>query len=280
MKTFKFTKIILALLVLGLSFNACKKDNPVEAIAEDPDVDVSQVVQSSDMDQVAAGLEDYIIEIYEEQETAKKLGRSASSRISMDCATVTLASQENSQELTIDFTNEGCTIRGHLYQGQIVLTYTINLQATQVTLDYVLNDFYFDDKNILGSNSIVREVVNEKPQFTHTVDLTVIWPNGIEATREGEIVRTWVEGFGGGVFTDNVFEVTGNWNATFANGNIHAYETVLPLRREASCYHFVSGSINVQRTIFSGTLDFGDGTCDNLATFSFANGTQIDIVLK
>ncbi|NNL31869.1 MAG: hypothetical protein HKO80_01555, partial [Flavobacteriaceae bacterium] len=58
------------------------------------------------------------------------------------------------------------------------------------------------------------------------------------------------------------------------------YEVIIPLRREVICYYFVSGSIDVERTNFSGVFDFGEGDCDNMATFTFDTGEVVDIVLN
>lgn len=280
MKTFNLTKVVLALVVLGLTFTSCSENDTSDPVSDEQDV--SEVIQSAEMDQVSAALEDFIIDIYEEQEDAEAKGMSMSKQNLPDCVTVTLVAQQNFRELTIDFGLDGCLVRGHIYRGQIILTYSRDPQAHQVNLGYVLNDFYFDAKNVVGSNSILRELSNGNgnPQFTHIIDLTVIWPNGVQASRDGEIVREWIEGFGSGIVTDNVFLVTGYWNATFRNGNTHTYEVALPLRREATCYHFVAGSVDVERTFFGGVLDYGDGACDNLATFTFNNGTEIDIVLN
>ena len=121
---------------------------------------------------------------------------------------------------------------------------------------------------------------NGNPQFTKTIDITVIWPNGAQASREGQKIREWIEGFGSGNWSDNVFEVSGYWSTTFVNGNTHSYTVGTPLRREAVCYYFVSGTIDVVRTNFSGVFDYGVGECDNMAAFTFANGTTVDIVLN
>ena len=93
-------------------------------------------------------------------------------------------------------------------------------------------------------------------------------------------IREWVEGFGSGIWSDNVFEVTGNWTSTFVNGNTHSYEVITPLRREVICHYFVSGSVDVERTNFSGIFDYGGGGCDNQATFTFDGGAVIDITLN
>ncbi|NNC44857.1 MAG: hypothetical protein HKN99_03145, partial [Winogradskyella sp.] len=81
-------------------------------------------------------------------------------------------------------------------------------------------------------------------------------------------------------FSDNVFEISGNWTTTFVNGNTHTYEVLTPLRREVICTYFVSGSIDIQRTNFGGVFDYGEGECDNQATFTFNNGNVINITLN
>ena len=173
-------------------------------------------------------------------------------------------------------------VRGHLLKGQIIFDYTRDPEAQQIAINYNLVDFYFDAKTIIASRSILKELSNDNgnPQFTHDLSITVIWPNGLQASREGTRIREWIEGFGSGVFSDNVFEITGDWEATFVNGNTHTYEVIVPLRREVICYYFVSGSFDVQRTNFGGVFDFGDGDCDNQATFTFNNGTEIPITLN
>lgn len=280
MKTCNLTKLVLVLVVLALTLTGCTENDTADPVSQEQDV--SEVMQAAEMDEVSAALEDFIIETYENQEEAESRGMSPSSAKMPDCVTRTLVAQQNFRELTVDFGASGCMIRGHMYRGLIVVTWERDPQVQQVTLSYVLSDFYFDAKNVIGSNSILRELSNGNgnPQFTHTVDITVIWPNGLEASREGQIIREWIEGFGSGEFTDNVFEITGYWNVTFRNGNVHAYEVVLPLRREVTCYHFVGGSIDVERTFFGGVLDYGEGTCDNQATFTFNNGNTIDIILR
>ena len=45
------------------------------------------------------------------------------------------------------------------------------------------------------------------------------------------------------------------------------------------CYYFVSGSFDAQRTNFWGVFDYGFGECDNQATFTCNNGTEISITL-
>ncbi|MFD2822982.1 hypothetical protein ACFS5M_04835 [Lacinutrix iliipiscaria] len=279
MKTFNLTtKVVLVLVVLGLTFTGCTSD-----ASDDPEIqeqDYSEVVMASEMDRVSASLEDFLIEVYEDQEDSET--RVGYSRTAFPgCTTITVVAELGYRQLTVDF-GEGCVIRGHLYQGKIIITYDRDIDEQQVSIGYVLEDFYFDAKQVIGSNSILRELSNDdgNPQFTHTLDLTVVWPSGVQASREGLKVREWVEGFGSGVFSDNVFEVTGYWVANFVSGHTHSYEIDIPLRREVVCYYFVSGSVNVERTAFGGVFDYGEGDCDNQATFTFNSGDVVNITLN
>ena len=270
-------KVMFFLVVLGLAFTSCSDEESVDTQEQD----TTEVAKSSEIDEIEVVLGDVIIDAYEGQES-DELGRSAQQSGLPACVTITVVMQQNYREVTVDFGTEGCIVNGHLLKGQIVFTYSRNPEAQQVLITYTLEDFYFDNKNIIGSKTLLKELSNDNgnPQFTHTLDLTVIWPNGAQASREGGKIREWVEGFGSGVWSDNVFEITGNWSTTFVNGNTHTYEVVIPLRREVICFYFVSGSINVQRTNFGGVFDYGNGNCDNQATFTFNNGNVVNITLN
>lgn len=282
-------KGILSLLVLGLIFTSCSNNNEVVE-TEDVTQDTTEVQRSAEIDQIDNILGDLVIDAYEEQELiADRRGAAADSSTDAfyakdipECVTITVVAQQNYREVTLDFGTEGCVVNGHLIQGQIVFDYTRDTEAQEITINYNLIDFYFDAKNVIASRSILKELSNDNgnPQFTHNLNVTVVWPNGMQASREGTRIREWVEGFGSGVFSDNVFEITGNWTATFVNGNTHTYEVLVPLRREVVCAYFVSGSFDVQRTNFGGVFDFGSGNCDDQATFTFNNGTEVPITLN
>lgn len=281
MKNLKVIKRgMLSLMVLGLTFTSCS-DNDESSDPQNQVEDTIEVQRSAEIDQVDNILGDLIIDAYEVQEASID-DRNANASAIPDCVTITVIAQQGYRQVTLDFGTEGCFVQGHILKGQIVFDYTRDPEAQQITINYNLVDFYFDAKQVIGSRSILKELSNENgnPQFTHSLNVTVIWPNGVQASREGTRIREWVEGFGSGVFSDNVFEITGDWTATFVNGNVHTYEVIVPLRREVICAYFVSGSFDVQRTNFGGIFDFGDGACDNQATFTFNNGQEIDITLN
>lgn len=279
MRTIKFyaTTLVFYGLILGL-FVACSDAEILEPDTQSQDIE--ELARASEMDVIDVVLGDLVINVFQTQESQND--RSVYNNNLPECVIITAVVQQNQVDITMDFGAVGCLVNGNLIRGQIEISYSRNPQAMELLITYNTVDFFFNNKNVIANRTVLRELSNENgnPQFTHSLDVTVIWPNGLQASRSGEKVREWIEGFGSGVFSDNVFEITGNWNTTFVNGNSHTYEVIIPLRRENICTYFVSGSIEIERTNFGGTLDYGDGTCNNQATFTFNNGTVIAVTLN
>lgn len=279
MKNLRFyLNIGMALLFISFTITSCTEDDVV--VTDDPTQDITEMSRASEMDEVDMVLGDMVVNLFQQQESSDA-DRSIYNSNLPACVTITATVAQNAVSVTIDFGEDGCLVNGNFIRGQIQMSYQRNPEMMQILITYTLEDFYFNAKNVIATRTILRERFNENnnPQFTHTLDMTVIWPNGAQASRSGEKVREWIEGFGSGTFEDNVFLITGFWNTTFVNGNSHNYEVILPLRREVTCAHFVSGSFSVARTNFGGVLDFGNGSCDDQATFTFNNGEVVQITL-
>lgn len=284
MRKLNLTKQLLMVMVLSLIVVSCSENEPIDVI-DTQTQDYEEVAMSAQVDEASEIVDEIAIDAYEEQETSENpVGRTTGieTRPLPECVTVTVVAEQNLREITIDFGEDGCEVRGHTLKGKILLSYTRNPDAREKTITKTFEDFYFNDKNIEGSKTILKQRSNENgnPQFTKTVNITITWSDGAEASREGTKIREWVEGYGSGVWSDNVFEVTGNWTTTFRNGVVHSKEVIIPLRREVVCRFFVSGSIDVNKTNRVGTLDYGDGDCDNQATFIFEDGTVREITLR
>lgn len=274
-----FSKLVLPVVLVSFLTSCSDENDSVET--EEQQLEYAEVLLESQMDLASESIDDIAIAVYETQEASEE-NRNATNFNLPDCATVTLVLEQNFREITIDFGVEGCEVNGNILKGQIILTYNRNPEIQQVFISKSLVDFYFNALSIEGTKTFLKQFSNENgnPQFTKTLDITVLWPNGTQAMREGTKIREWIEGVGSGVFSDNVFSVTGNWTATFVNGNTHSYEVIIPLRREVICTYFVSGSIDVERTNFSGVFNYGEGDCDNQATFTFDNGDEVNITLN
>lgn len=270
--------LMLVTFVTVTLFTACSEEEPAVDITNSQEI--TEMSRASEMDAIDVSLGDLVINAFEAQEASS--GRNAYNANLPECVVITAVVQQNAVTVNINFGTDGCLVNGNLIRGEIDMSYTRDPEAMQILINYTLVDFYFNNKSIEATRTILRERFNENgnPQFTHSLDITVTWPNGLQASRSGEKVREWIEGFGSGTFSDNVFLISGFWNASFVNGNTHNYEVIAALRREIGCPHFVSGAIEVARTNFGGVLDYGDGACDAEASFTFNNGVVIPIALN
>jgi len=273
--------MFIPVAVLTLTFFGCSNSETIEIDEQELAKDYSEVVLSSEIDETSEAMDDIALDVYETQQDSE-FSRNPPNFNVPDCVTISVVIEQNFREINIDFGIEGCLLRGNVLKGKIILSYDANHEAQQTLITKTLEDFYFNNKNIIGGKTILKELSNQNgnPQFTKTVDLTVIWPNDAEASRVGTKAREWIDGHGSGIWSDNVFEITGNWTSTFRNGNSHSYEVIIPLHREVICYYFVSGSVDIERTNFSGIFDYGQGDCDNQATFTNDNGNVRDIILN
>jgi hypothetical protein len=169
---------------------------------------------------------------------------------------------------------------GNVLSGKILIQ--IEWDAGVITATTTYEDFFVNDKEISGEKVAVRIRSNDNgnPQTTVTYQMTVTWPDGEEATKEGTKVREWIAGQDTRTMRDNVYLITGAWEATFKDGTMLQAEVVEALRREMSCKYIVSGILAVEKGDSEGVIDFGDGTCDNVALFTDDEGTVTEIELK
>ena len=58
------------------------------------------------------------------------------------------------------------------------------------------------------------------------------------------------------------------------NGTERTVTVVKPLKRKMACRFLVSGSVEIQKNEKTITLDYGDGTCDDLATITNGDLTR------
>ena len=268
----------MAFLVFVLLFNACSNDESNEA-PDNQDSQFNDVALSAEMDLTFATIEGYIVEVFD-QEMASPLLRKSQSK-NVDCATISGVFSESTGTITIVYNADGCIINSHKYEGEMVINYEYNLDRSQVSIEYQLTDFYFDGKQISGTSTIVNFYADgiSNPQRTHVVDLTVTWPNNVMVSRRGTIVAEWVEGYTTVSLEDNVFEVSGLWDDTFANTYTNSYVISEALIRKGGCDYFVSGLLSIDHVKGSAVINFGDGNCDSTAVLTF-NGMEYTIEVE
>ena len=277
------TKIVSGIAIVMLSFFiSCDSSN--DGNDNNPTLTAKDIAVNSKID-VAIDDVVYIVEDqYTAQQSISNRSSTASKSILPTCATFTTVLVDGTWTRTIDFGSAGCTLpNGNVLKGKIIISFSNDFTSKSRTLSYRFVDFYHNGKLLQGNKSITYEskstelLATEHPVMTFTVDMKITFDDGKVYSRTGTTVKETIEGNETPLnWEDNVFLVTGNSATSLANGDTVTTVITTPLRYITSCKlpFPVSGIVSSV-----GTLDFGDGKCDNLATLTI-DGVTKDIILE
>jgi hypothetical protein len=284
MYNFKF-KLILVFIVSSLIFTSCEDANSIdeqqEYLSEEQTI---ALVESDDVaDEVDNIIDDFLSEdlnIASKETVSKTDDQNKGGR--PDCALKTIVLDGANKTVTLDF-GDACTLpNGHIISGKIIMNYIFDREAKTVSVTQTFENFTFNNIEVVGENTIVRTKENDNgnPQSVKTINITLNWPDGETSVKTGTKTREFIAGYDTKTWADNVYVISGNWTHTFKNGVFFSSNITKSLRREMACRFIVSGTIDIVRLKRIGTLDFGDGTCDNIATFTNNEGVVTEITLR
>ena len=208
------------------------------------------------------------------------------------CATVNTVLTDNTWTRTIDFGTQGCALHnGNVLKGKIIISFTKDFTTPIKTITYTLVGFYHNGKLIEGTKTIIHELKSTDllaaihPVTTHSIDMKITYPDGKIYTRIGTRVREMVEGMTSITnWEDNVYLVWGYNITTFPNGEKYTFTTTKEnaLRFVMTCKmpFPIKGIVEIVKNDHKAVLDFGNGTCDDLATITIDGGVAKEIHLK
>lgn len=191
---------------------------------------------------------------------------------------------------TIDFGTDGCPLpNGNIVKGKLILSYTFLPLSPSNTITYTFDDFYHNEIRLDGSKTFTRALTTSSlnstihPVTTMNLDLEITFPDGSVYTRTGSRTREIIEGFETlFIFSDNVYAITENSSTQNPDGSLHTISTESPMIYKLSCINqssllITSGIITISSNGDIASIDYGDGTCDNLAILTLnGNSTTID----
>ena len=182
------------------------------------------------------------------------------------CVSRTLVLEGNNINISLDYGN-GCEgPHGNVLAGLIRIDIQL-LSADEKLITHSFEDFSINGRSIEGSitRNRIRSNQNGYPQVEISKDIIIQWDEDTVFNRMGHTTRVWVAGNDTRSWGDDVFLTTGNWNIS-RNGVLKRSVTITKeLRREMSCRFLVSGTMNIEGSQANYNLDFGDGTCDDVA---------------
>lgn len=155
----------------------------------------------------------------------------------------------------------------------MTVTYDQQGEAGSFTASYV--DFYVGETKINGSRSYVFSTNTDQSSITFEVtsDMMVEMEDGSIISDNGTKSTTIT-------FDDTpTYSIDGTWTVVY-EGNTYNVMVNSSLTSGIGCNYISSGDMNISKNGLSVNVDFGDGTCDDVATLTYPNGVEEEITLR
>jgi len=161
--------------------------------------------------------------------------------------------------------DSACTSGMHhtVKNGTIIITMTGSPSAEGSQRIVTFDNFSVNGYLIEGTKTITFHGGQQWTSVLENGKITT--PDGKVITRNAEHTRTQVAGMDTEDRADDVFEITGWAEGQTAEGYDYRKEIIEPLQVSKDCFWITKGIIEVTIGDSVFTIDFGDGTCDDLA---------------
>jgi hypothetical protein len=271
--------VAFTMVSFAIAFNSCKKKD------SSPD-ELETTFELSGDQAIADNLTEDANDVFNEAATEKDLmgGRGPSGTTGiLGCAIVTVTPQVGfPKTIVIDF-GTGCTSpRGITRSGKINIVLSDSVRTPGSTAVMTFNNYYVSGYKKEGTITWTNTSTPNTRSWQRKVENGKITaPNGNYWLHSG--IRDVVQTAGMNTpnnLLDDVFSITGNHTVTNSAGRTRTITTLTPLQKKVMCDNIDMGTIKVQGPNHYAIIDFGNGTCDNLATISIDGRPARTIILR
>jgi len=174
---------------------------------------------------------------------------------------------------TLTFTD--CTTEGgETISGAINVSVVVenNAVSTSITFDNLM----FAGNSVNGSKTTSYSLNTTGGDFMYTVtsDLAITLADGTTASEQGTKTYT-ATGLG---TRDAAYTLSGSWLATI-DADSYSLVTEPVLEGTFDCAYVTKGTLVMTKNAMSASINYGDGTCDNLAVVTYPDGSTEEIEL-
>lgn len=202
-----------------------------------------------------------------------------------ECVSVSIDTISNPKSITIDCGETNCLFsNGVNYRGVIQVTFTGRYRDVGTVITTTLEEYHVNDYHLEGEHVVTNMGYNASGNLYYSVDIVGAqltapdnsWTSTWQSSRE----REWTNGENT-IWNpfDDVYSITGEGNGISRNGTPYDIVITNPLIVKIGCRWIVQGKASVIRPSAEDfTVDFGTGTCDNLAVVNiYDNDYQISM---
>ncbi len=298
-KTINLTRLLLVFgLTGGLMLAGCKKDDSITSATTETPEEISATQQASADEALSEEQFDDVFNITASMNSGlagedlgvganvsglDELGSTTPTNPTR-CFTVTVVPNIPGvfpKTVTIDFGN-GCVGRdGKTRKGKIVSIYTNRMLIPGAKVSTTFVDYYVDSFKVEGTH------ITENTSTSNMQGWKIQVINGKITNINNSRWREWnslknvlqIEGNGTPHFPlDDVYKITGNAQGANSGGHTWSSLVVEPLIKKFVCRWIVQGKLRLTRDGRQALLDYGNGTCDNIAII-YINGVPHIITL-
>jgi hypothetical protein len=201
------------------------------------------------------------------------------------CFTVTVTPKERGvfpKTVVLDF-GDGCQMNDKLRKGKIITVYSGPLHKPGTKAVTEFNGYQVDNRKISGRHVIENTTLpgSNQRQFTRTYETRVLnVETQVWRQWAGTTTMTQVEGNGTTLWPgDDIFQFTGSRKGENSLGRSWTAVVTTPLIKAFTCKWISKGVIKISVNDQNGTLNFGNGNCDDEATIT-VNGVSKTIKLR
>lgn len=184
--------------------------------------------------------------------------------------------------ITIDF-GTGCTTNNITRKGKLKITLSGYVSTPNATMKIERENYYVNGFKAEGTIVYVNETTTlSTPQWSRTVTngkLTnlegkVFLNSGTHTVKQTEGVSTPL------IITDNTYEIIrGSHTISKENGPSLTLTVTEPIVKKYDCNYVSKGKLTLNGILLNGSIDFGNGDCDNKFTYTHENGMVFNLTM-
>ncbi len=272
--------------VLALGSFSCKKNNPASS-SSTTDLQTTTTL-SADMavsSNLNADAENILNQVTVDNNLSGNTptGVNGTAGYLPSCATVTVTpAQGFPKDITIDFGTSCTSPSGIVRSGIIHISLSDSLRKAGSVAVMTFNNYYvsgFKKEGTITWTNNRQDTTNSWIRTCQGGKITA--PDGSYWLHSGTDTVVQISGNNTpNNITDNVFLTTGSTTVTNAAGVSRTATILTPLEKQVACDNIDKGSVKIQGPSHYAIIDYGDGTCDRLATLSIDGGTPFQILLR
>lgn len=254
---------ISVLTVTALLFVGCSTDNENDMPEPGQELSQAELKTILETDKIAGAVDTVLAELYTNDNSSAKEGA--------EC----YEAAYTETGYTATFNN--CVLNGtENINGSLTVVYEVQTEQS-AAFTATFTDFYVGEIKVNGTRSYSVSAGTEENSISFTIvsDMEVILADDSVISENG--TKTLVLSFGDTLESGSI-ALSGSWTLEI-DGTTYVVEVTEDLLGTFGCAHLVGGSMVVGKNGLSVTIDFGDGSCDAIATVLYPNGATEEVNL-